>query len=75
MTYRLRVDHLRTAARNHGDATGYAIAQRTGISESSISRILRGTTLPDLRSLLIIASTYGTTVEELIERVEAQAAA
>ncbi|MFE5871589.1 helix-turn-helix domain-containing protein [Streptomyces roseifaciens] len=69
--YRLRVDLLRAVARETGDRTGYAIARRTKIAESSIYRILSGTAQPDLNSMLRISTTYGVPIETLMEPVEA----
>lgn len=68
--FRLRIDKLLTAAARHGDTTGYAIAQRTGIAESSVYRFLNGTAQPDLISMLRVSAAYDTRVEDLMERVE-----
>ncbi|MEV8477840.1 helix-turn-helix transcriptional regulator [Streptomyces sp. NPDC051173] len=68
--FRLRVDLLRDVARKKGDCSGYAIARRTEISESSVYRILSGTTQPDLNSMLRIHEAYGVHVEDLMERVK-----
>lgn len=69
--FRLRINKLREAAAHLGDTTGYAIAQRTGIAESSVYRFLAGTAQPDLNSMLRIYDAYGARVEDLMERVEA----
>lgn len=66
--YRLRIDALLDAAANQGDRTGYAIARRTGIAESSIYRLIRGEAQPDLISALRLGEAYGITVEELMQR-------
>ncbi|MFD7016031.1 helix-turn-helix domain-containing protein [Streptomyces sp. NPDC059928] len=71
MSYRLRVDKLRDAALAHGDTSGYAIAQRTGLSESAVSRLLRGTVRPGVITLLSIRRVYGGTVDDLIEEIAA----
>jgi transcriptional regulator with XRE-family HTH domain len=71
--FRLSTDKLLAAAKEKGDETGYAIAKRTGIDQSAISRILRGRFQPDLNSALRMAHAYDTTVEALMERVEAAA--
>lgn len=73
--FRLSTDKLRAAAQTKGDHTGYAIAKRTGIDESAISRLLQGKTQPGLNSALRLAAVYGTTVEALMEPVEAAEAA
>lgn len=69
--YRLRIDKLRDAARAKGDESGYAIAQSTGLSEPTISKLLRGKTRPGVETLLILKRVYGGTVDELIEEVAA----
>ncbi|MFI5525037.1 helix-turn-helix domain-containing protein [Streptomyces platensis] len=74
--YRLRIKALRDAATAEGDKTPYAISKRTGLSQSAAYRILSGESQPDLNSLLLLAETYGVTVESLMERTElAEAAA
>lgn len=74
--YRLSITKLRAAAEAKGDATQYAIAKRTGLDQSAISRIVNGRFQPDLNSALRMAKAYDTTVEALMEPVEpAEAAA
>lgn len=73
--FRLRINKLREAAATLGDTTGYAIAQRTGIAESSVYRFLNGTAQPDLNSMLRIHAVYGAPVESLMERVDEPAEA
>lgn len=68
--FRLRIDKLRETTATLGDTTGYAIAQRTGIAESSVYRFLAGAAQPDLNSMLRISAAYGVSVEDLMERVE-----
>lgn len=68
--FRLRVDKLLEAATRRGDTTGYAIAQRTGIAESSVYRYLNGSAQPDLISMLRVWHAYGVLIEDLMERVE-----
>ncbi|MET8475377.1 helix-turn-helix transcriptional regulator [Streptomyces sp. NPDC006422] len=74
MSYRLRVDALRKAARELGDDSGYAIAKRTGISEPTISKLLRGKVQPGVKTLLILTRSYGGSIEDLIELLEEPAA-
>ncbi|WKD36563.1 helix-turn-helix domain-containing protein [Streptomyces xanthophaeus] len=71
MSYRLRVENLREAAREKGDRSGYAIARRTGLSEPTVSKLLRGTALPGLKALLMFDRAYGMTPDDLIEEVAA----
>ncbi|KAB7850198.1 helix-turn-helix domain-containing protein [Streptomyces mobaraensis] len=72
--YRLRVDRLLDAAKVMGDKTGYAIARRTKIAESSVYRILGGKAQPDLISMLRIAEVYDVRIEGLMERIPEEAA-
>lgn len=69
MPYRLRTDRLREVARERGDASGYAIAQRTGLAESTVSRLLRGKTQPGAKSLMRFCDAYGTDAGHLMEAV------
>ncbi|MFD3917191.1 helix-turn-helix domain-containing protein [Streptomyces sp. NPDC058603] len=71
MTHRLRTDMLRSAARELGDETGYAIAQRTGIAETTVSRLLRGVTQPGVKTLLIFRRVYGIPLDESVEETAA----
>lgn len=69
--WQLSIEALKAAAMTaHGVATGYAISRRTGISESSAYRILSGAAQPDLNTAMRLASAYGVSVEDLVERVE-----
>ncbi|MGK5731403.1 helix-turn-helix domain-containing protein [Streptomyces sp. URMC 124] len=71
--YRLRIDRLLAIAHAKGDNRQAAIAKRAQLSESSVSRFLKGTRQPDLNSTLSLAAAYGVPVESLMERVEADA--
>ncbi|MFJ3923081.1 helix-turn-helix domain-containing protein [Streptomyces sp. NPDC090022] len=71
MTYRLRIDQLRDAARKAGDQRAVDIAKRTGISESAVSRMLRGRSTPGLGTIMKLRDTYGLTNTDLIEEVAA----
>jgi transcriptional regulator with XRE-family HTH domain len=66
-TYRLQADRLRQVAAERGDLTSYAIAKRTGLSQDTIGRLRKGKARPSARSLLVLAKTYGLTVEDLVE--------
>lgn len=65
--FSLCVSTLRRVAAEHGDNSGYAIARRTGIAESSVYRYLAGEAQPDLNSALLLARAYGITVEDLMQ--------
>lgn len=71
MTYRLRIDQLRTAAAAAGDTTGTAIADRIGLSQPQVSRLLRGVSQPGYRTLLLIQEAYRLTESDLVERAAA----
>jgi transcriptional regulator with XRE-family HTH domain len=67
MAHRLNGPKVRKIARDHGDATGYAIARRIGVAESTISRALRGESSPGLNTLVSLASAYGIPIEDLLD--------
>jgi transcriptional regulator with XRE-family HTH domain len=66
--YRLRTERLRSAAAAKGDLTSYAIWKRTGVAQSTLSRICRGIAKPAADTLLVLSNTYGLSVDELIDR-------
>ncbi|MFI0894862.1 helix-turn-helix domain-containing protein [Streptomyces sp. NPDC020983] len=67
-TYRLRAERLRQAAAECGDHTSYAIAKRTGLSQTAVGRLRKGVATPSVSSLMAFARAYGVPVEELVER-------
>lgn len=67
MSYRLRITALRGLAEQKGDTSGYAIAKRTGLHESTISRILRGQSQPGAKALMRFRTAYGSSVDDLID--------
>ncbi|MFI1728243.1 helix-turn-helix domain-containing protein [Streptomyces acidicola] len=73
--FRLDVPKLLEAAARVGDTRGAVISRRTGIAESSVSRILRGEAQPDLNSAMRIAETYDIDLRDVIKRVPIEAAA
>lgn len=73
--FRLDVAKLLEAARAHGDDTQAAIARRTGIAESSVSRYLRGEAQPDLNCAMRLAEQYDLDLRGVIKRVPIEAAA
>lgn len=68
--YRFRADRLTEAASAAGDCSSYAIAKRTGLSESAVGRIREGTSAPTVDSLVALTTPYALTLDELIERLE-----
>ena len=73
--FRLNITKLRYIAKNHGDGSGYAISQRTGIPQSSVYRYLNGTAQPDLNSAMRLAEAYDLDLRTVIKRVPVEAAA
>ncbi|MET7458475.1 helix-turn-helix transcriptional regulator [Streptomyces sp. NPDC005574] len=73
--FRLDVPELLKAIKAHGDHHNAAIARRTGIAESSVSRILRGEAQPDLNSAMRLAEQYDLDLRGVIKRVPVQVAA
>jgi transcriptional regulator with XRE-family HTH domain len=68
--YQLRSDRLDEAAAKKGDLSSYAIAKRTGLAESTLSRLRRGLASPATASLMKLSEIYGIPVDELIETAE-----
>ncbi|WP_327679552.1 helix-turn-helix domain-containing protein [Kitasatospora sp. NBC_00458] len=64
--FHLRDDHLMRLAAEKGDLTGYAIARRSGLAQSTVSRLRRGLVEPATTSLIALAQVYGATVDELV---------
>ncbi|MDX2919697.1 helix-turn-helix transcriptional regulator [Streptomyces sp. NE06-03C] len=64
---RFKADVLSEKATAAGDVTMYDIAVRTGVRESTISRILSGRSTPTLATLAAVAVAYGTTLDELVD--------
>jgi transcriptional regulator with XRE-family HTH domain len=74
-TYRFRADRLTSAAEGAGDHSSYAIAKRTGLSQTAVNRIRQGASEPTVASLVALATPYGLGLDDLIERVPAEATA
>lgn len=73
--FRLDVPELLKAIKASGDNTQAAIARRTGIAESSVSRILRGEAQPDLNTAMRLSETYDFDLRTKIKRIPIEAAA
>ncbi|MFJ3173754.1 helix-turn-helix domain-containing protein [Streptomyces roseus] len=71
MPYRLRIDRLREAAAAAGDKTGTEIAQRTGLSQPQVSRLLGGKSKPLVETLIILKRVYGGRMDDFIEETAA----
>ncbi|MET8481308.1 helix-turn-helix transcriptional regulator [Streptomyces clavifer] len=73
--YRLHGERLAEAAAAKGDMSSYAIAKRTGLNQTTLSRLRRGIAQPATSTLLTLATEYGLSVEDLLDhqaQVEAQ---
>ncbi|NJP73185.1 helix-turn-helix transcriptional regulator [Streptomyces sp. C1-2] len=66
--YRLRSARLREAAAARGDRSNYAIAKRTGLNQTTLSRLVRGIARPAADTLLTLSAAYSLSVDELIDR-------
>lgn len=68
MPIRLNAERLRAAARQHGDTTDTMIANRTGVSGSTISRLARpgATQNASVATFHALGAPYGLKVDELI---------
>ncbi|MGW1174593.1 helix-turn-helix domain-containing protein [Kitasatospora sp. NPDC002543] len=64
--YRFNSTRLIEIAATAGDHTGYAIAQRTGLSEGTLSRIINGRRQPKFESAAHLARTYGVKLDDLV---------
>lgn len=73
--FRLDVPKVLEVAAERGDKTRADILRRTGISESSVYRILAGETQPDLNSAMRLAEAYDIDLRQVIKRVPIEAAA
>ena len=73
--FRLDIPKVLEAAARRGDNTRADIYRRTGITESSVYRILNVETQPDLNSAMRIAEAYDLDLRSVIKRVPIEAAA
>lgn len=69
--YRLHIEHLKDTASTRGDITQYAIAKRTGLAESHISKLLNRRSKPLVETLIVLKRAYGGTVDDFIEETAA----
>ncbi|MCX5326369.1 helix-turn-helix domain-containing protein [Streptomyces sp. NBC_00120] len=65
-TLRFCADVLTKKAEAVGDTTHYAIAQRAGVRESTISRLVAGRTVPTVATLFALADAYGIDIDHLV---------
>ncbi|WP_405019601.1 helix-turn-helix transcriptional regulator [Kitasatospora sp. NBC_00070] len=64
--YRFDAKRFLKAAASRGDITGYAIAQRTGLTEGTVSRIIKGHRQPKFESAALLARTYGARLDDFV---------
>jgi transcriptional regulator with XRE-family HTH domain len=72
---RLHTVRLRDRAAALGDESAYAIAQRTNVPESTLSRLFAGRTTPSTDTLVALSDAYGISVDDLLQRPETEEAA
>jgi len=75
MSHRLNVENLRAAAAAVGDNTDYAIAKRTGLGKSTISRLVNGACQPNATTQNRILSAYELPINKLMTNDQEQVAA
>ncbi|MEU5498448.1 helix-turn-helix transcriptional regulator [Streptomyces griseofuscus] len=64
---RLHTQALEKKTEKVGDDTARKIAQRIGVAESTISRLLAGAT-PTVETLIALSDAYGLRIEDLVIR-------
>ncbi|NUP73203.1 MAG: helix-turn-helix transcriptional regulator [Sinomonas sp.] len=67
--HKLNVAKLREKARTRGDKSGHAIQKRTGISQTTVYRILRGGAQPDLITALRLSITYDFDIRDVMDEI------
>ncbi|WP_381792825.1 helix-turn-helix domain-containing protein [Streptomyces niveus] len=68
---RLRADILLERADKAGDETAGAIARKTGVRQSTVSRLLAGSTTPSLPTLVALSTAYSISLDDLVHGGEA----
>lgn len=66
MPHQLNIQNLREAAASLGDHTGYAIAKRTQLSESTISRLLNHACQPTVATQNRFLDVYKLPINQLM---------
>lgn len=64
--YQLCVARLDEAAEAHGDHSGYAIAKRSGLAESTVSRLRRGLARPAMSTVMALSKAYDVAPDQLL---------
>nr|WP_237497640.1 helix-turn-helix transcriptional regulator [Streptomyces sp. SID8377] len=65
----LRTSYLREKAGEAGDTTESKIAQRVGVRQTTIARLLAGETFPSVHTLFVLGAAYRLSMDELIAEV------
>ncbi|MGW2951612.1 helix-turn-helix transcriptional regulator [Streptomyces eurythermus] len=63
---RLHGETVTKRAAQVGDATHSAIARRLSLTQSTVSRLIAGTTTPSLPTLLRLRAAYGISLDDLV---------
>jgi DNA-binding phage protein len=71
--YTLNVKKLREKLREHGDTSGHKVQKRTGINASTVYRVLREATQPDLITALRLSIVYDFDLREVMDDTETAA--
>lgn len=66
MPHQFNAKNFKIAAAAAGDTTRYAMAKRTGLSQSTIARLLDGHCQPGTATQRKILSVYALTINELM---------
>jgi transcriptional regulator with XRE-family HTH domain len=66
MSHRLNIANLREAAREFGDHTDYAIAKRTGVSKSTVSRLVNNECQPNAATQNRFLDAYKLPINKLM---------
>lgn len=66
MHTRLDATALLRIAREHGDRSRYAIWRRTGLSRTTLTRLISGQTAPSMQTLNRLSATYNVPVSALL---------
>ncbi|MET8624581.1 helix-turn-helix transcriptional regulator [Kitasatospora sp. NPDC004669] len=64
-------DALIAVAIRHGDNDGAAISKRTGVSQSTVSRLLAGHTVPSLTTLVALRAAYRLSLDAMVPAEQA----
>jgi transcriptional regulator with XRE-family HTH domain len=72
MSHRFNAKNFEAAAAAAGDTSRYAMAKRTGLSPSTITRLIKGDCQPGTETQAKILQVYALTVSQLMGDDEKQ---